>query len=54
MSLEKEIIGLLKSLGAISVGFANLENLAGGPPSKDIRDIMPGAKYAMIYVFSKK
>jgi epoxyqueuosine reductase len=49
MSLEKEIIELLKSLGAISVGFANLETLAGGPPSADIRYIMPGAKSAISF-----
>jgi epoxyqueuosine reductase len=49
MSLEKEIIGLLKSLGAISVGFANLETLVGGPPSSDIRYIMPGAKSAISF-----
>jgi len=49
MSLEKEIIALLKNLGAISVGFANLETLAGGPPSADIRYIMPGAKSAISF-----
>jgi hypothetical protein len=43
MSIEKEIIELLKSLGAVSVGFANLETLAGGPPSADLRYIMPEA-----------
>jgi epoxyqueuosine reductase len=49
MRLEKEIIELLKSLGAISVGFANLETLAGGPPSADIRYIMPSAKSAISF-----
>jgi epoxyqueuosine reductase len=49
MSLEKEIIELLKSLGAISVGFANLETLAGGPPSADIRYVMPSAKSAISF-----
>jgi len=49
MSLEKEIIGLLKCLGAISVGFANLETLSGGPPSADIRYIMPSAKSAISF-----
>jgi hypothetical protein len=30
MGIEKEIVGLLTSLGAVRMGFANLETLAGG------------------------
>jgi len=44
MSIEKEIVGLLQSLGALRVGFANLETLAGGPPSADPTHIIPGAR----------
>ena len=49
MSLEKEVVELLKSLGALRVGFANLETLAGGPPSADIRYVMPRAKSAISF-----
>ena len=49
MSLEKEIVELLKGLGALRVGFANLETLTGGPPSADLRYIMPGARSAVSF-----
>ena len=49
MSLEKEIVELLKSLGALRVGFANLETLAGAPPSADLKYIMPGARSAVSF-----
>jgi epoxyqueuosine reductase len=40
---------LLKSLGAVRVGFANLETLAGGPPSADLKYIMPEARSAVSF-----
>ena len=49
MSIEKEIVELLKSLGAVRVGFANLETLAGGPPSADLKYIMPEARSAVSF-----
>ena len=49
MSLEKEIVELLKGLGAVRVGFANLETLAGSPPSADLKYIMPEARSAVSF-----
>jgi epoxyqueuosine reductase QueG len=49
MSLEKEIVELLKGLGAVRVGFANLETLAGSPPSADLTYIMPEARSAVSF-----
>ena len=49
MGRAKEIIGLLESLGAISVGFANLKPLADGSPSADVRFLVPGAKAAISF-----
>jgi epoxyqueuosine reductase len=54
MSIEQEIVGLLKSLGAVRVGFANLETLAGGPPSADLGYIMPGARSAVSFALPEK
>ncbi len=34
--LEKEIEQFLLDRGAINVGFATLDTLAGGPPSSDL------------------
>ena len=36
MSMEKLIEEFLLEKGAIKVGFASLESLAGGPPSTDL------------------
>ena len=49
MSLEKEIVELLKGLGAVRVGFANLETLAGSPPSADLKYILPEARSAVSF-----
>ena len=49
MSLEKEIVELLKGLGAVSVGFANLETLAGSPPSADLKYLLPEARSAVSF-----
>ena len=48
MSLEQEIEQFLKDRGAIKVGFANKETLAG-PPNADITYIIPEAKSAISY-----
>jgi hypothetical protein len=47
-SLEREIEQFLKERGAIKVGFANKETLAG-PPNADITYILPEAKSAISY-----
>jgi epoxyqueuosine reductase QueG len=48
ISLEEEIIQFLKDRGAIRVGFANKETLAG-PPHVDITYKLPDAKSAISY-----
>lgn len=47
--LEEEIEQFLAKWGAISVGFATLETLAGGPPSADITYVLPEAKSAVSF-----
>lgn len=54
MTIEKETAELLKALGALRVGFANLETLAGGPPSADLRYILPGARSAVSFALPEK
>jgi len=46
-TLNKEIEDFLFKKGAVKVGFATLETLAGGPPSTDITYILPEAKSAI-------
>ena len=48
-ALNKEIEQFLGDKGAIKVGFATLETLAGGPPSTDLTYIFPEAKSAISY-----
>jgi epoxyqueuosine reductase QueG len=48
-SLEKEIKEFLFEQGAIKVGFANAETMAGGPPSADITYKLPEAKSAICF-----
>ncbi|MHA1313098.1 MAG: epoxyqueuosine reductase [Candidatus Helarchaeota archaeon] len=48
-TLNKEIEDFLTERGAIRVGFATLETLAGGPPSTDLKYVLPEAKSAIIY-----
>ena len=47
--LEEEIRQFLTEWGAISIGFATLETLAGGPPSSDLAYILPEAKSAVSF-----
>jgi len=49
ISLNKEIEAFLREQGAISVGFATLETLKGGPPSSDITYALPEAKSAISF-----
>jgi len=48
-SLEEEIREFLLERGALKVGFANLDTLAGGPPSADLTYALPDAKSAVSY-----
>jgi epoxyqueuosine reductase QueG len=47
--LESEIEKFLCERGAIKVGFANLDTLAGGPPSADITYVLPEARSAISF-----
>ncbi|UCD83339.1 MAG: epoxyqueuosine reductase [Deltaproteobacteria bacterium] len=47
--LENEIRGFLQERGAIRVGFASLETLAGGPPSADLTYVLPEARSAVSF-----
>ncbi len=49
MSLEAFIEDFLRERGALKVGFANRESLAGGPPSADLDYILPGARSAVSF-----
>jgi epoxyqueuosine reductase len=48
--LEDEISAFLTDRGAVSVGFATLETLAGGPPSVDLTYMLPEARSAVSFV----
>jgi epoxyqueuosine reductase QueG len=47
--LEDEIRSYLVERGAIRVGFATLDSLAGGPPSADLTYVLPEAKSAVSF-----
>ena len=47
--LENDIRDFLKERGAINVGFATLETLAGGPPSVDLTYQLEGARSAVSF-----
>ena len=49
MSLNEIIKEFLLEKGAIKVGFANKETLAGGPPSIDLDYRLEGAKSAISF-----
>jgi epoxyqueuosine reductase QueG len=49
MELENRIEEFLLERGALKVGFATLETLAGGPPSSDLTCIMPNARSAVSF-----
>lgn len=49
MSLEKMIEEFLLERGAIKVRFANLESVAGGPPSADLTYQLEGARSAVSF-----
>ncbi len=55
-TLNGEIEEFLRKKGAIRVGFATLETLAGGPPSTDLKYVLPKAKSAISYalLFDRK
>ncbi|NVM55885.1 MAG: epoxyqueuosine reductase [Candidatus Helarchaeota archaeon] len=48
-ALNKQIEEFLKKRGAIRVGFATLDTLAGGPPSTDITYLLPEARSAISF-----
>lgn len=48
-ALENEIREFLKQRGAIKVGFATLETMAGGPESSDLTYILPEARSAVSF-----
>jgi epoxyqueuosine reductase len=48
-TLNQEIEDFLRERGAIRVGFATLETLAGGPPSTDLTYVLPEAKSAISF-----
>jgi epoxyqueuosine reductase QueG len=49
MSLTEEIKDFVLSQGAIAVGIATTETLAGGPPSADLNYILQGARSAVSF-----
>lgn len=49
MTLERNIEDFLLERGALKVGFATRETLAGGPPSADLTYIMPAARSAVSF-----
>ncbi len=48
-TLNKQIEKFLKERGAIRVGFATLDTLAGGPPSVDLTYVLPEARSAISF-----
>ncbi|MCX5860417.1 MAG: epoxyqueuosine reductase [Proteobacteria bacterium] len=54
MSLNQEISEFLRSKGALRVGFATRETLAGGPPSTELEYILPGARSAISFALPLK
>lgn len=51
LSLEQQIERFLMERGAIKVGFATTETLAGGPPSVDLEYKLEGARSAVSFAF---
>ena len=49
LTLNDEIEDFLTDRGAIRVGFATLETLSGGPPSIDLKYVLPEAKSAISF-----
>lgn len=49
MRLEGNIEEFLRERGALKVGFATTETLAGGPPSADLTYVMPAARSAISF-----
>ena len=50
-TLNQEIEALLVAQGAIKVGFATIDTLAGGPPSADLTYVLSSAKSAISFAF---
>ena len=50
-TLNQEIEALLVAQGAIKVGFATIDTLAGGPPSAALTYVLPSAKSAISFAF---
>ncbi len=51
-TLNKEIEEFLRKRGAIKVGFATLDTLAGGPPSTDITYVLPEGRSAVTFAIA--
>jgi len=49
MDLNQRIVEFLKERGAVAVGFATPETLAGGPPSADLTYRLPSARSAVSF-----
>lgn len=52
ITLNNEIDDFLRKKGAISVGFATLETLAGGPPSVNLTYVLPEAQSAINFALA--
>jgi len=48
-ALTRQVIEMVQSYGGALVGIATMETLAGGPPSADLRFILPEAKSAIAF-----
>jgi epoxyqueuosine reductase QueG len=49
--LSRRVLDYVKCLGACAAGIATLETLAGGPPSADLKYVLPGAKSAISFTY---
>ena len=51
MDLNEEIESFLTNKGALSVGFANKDTLAGGPPSSDVTYKLPDLNQRFVFQY---
>ena len=47
--LSRTVMDYVMSLGACAAGIATVNTLAGGPPSADLRYILPSAQSAVVF-----
>lgn len=47
--LSATVMDLARGAGAVAVGIATIETLAGGPPSTDLSYVLPGARSAVVF-----